>query len=48
MLKPERRYLWSQWRRLYRLEKKRLLSSWIVRAALLFLLILPLAGLLWY
>ena len=28
--------------------KKRLLSSWIVRAALLFLLILPLAGLLWY
>ena len=48
MLKPERRYLWSQWRRLHRLEKKRLLSSWTVRAALLFLLILPLAGLLWY
>ena len=48
MLKPERRYLWSQWRLLHRLEKKRLLSSWTVRAALLFLLILPLAGLLWY
>lgn len=48
MRKREWAAVWSQWRRLYRLEKKRLGKSPAVRAAVLLLLASPLAGVLWY